>query len=117
MTSLRFFEQSIEDPTTVDMLTFASAVAENIGVGAASVFEGIGQNGQCRKVVSCVNVPREGDNGGCSPKWIDQYWAERIANYVAEQFHRPRVWQHAKIQPEPRLTPDQPNGRTGVRRK
>ena len=51
-------QQQIDDPTTAHVLAGLAAVIQNVGVGAAGFFEGVGQNGQA--VEGAIVVDRLG---------------------------------------------------------
>src|ERR1019366_1710088 len=47
--SLLLTQNQVHDPATSDVRTFASAVAQDVGVGASSFFKGVGQDGKVLK--------------------------------------------------------------------
>src|SRR5439155_403587 len=56
-----FAEDEVERPATADVRTGTAQMGEQIGVGAASVFEGVGENGKV--VEGAFVVERQGECG------------------------------------------------------
>jgi hypothetical protein len=56
-------EEQVENPAATDVRTGATAMAEDVAVGAAGVFEGVGEDGEAVKVTIGVNLLSQ-CNGG-----------------------------------------------------
>jgi hypothetical protein len=60
-------------------------VAEQLGVGAAGVLQGVGENWKAIEGVFVVDQLRHSGCGGRSPLWGEGYRSEGIAENVAEK--------------------------------
>ena len=70
------------------MQASGAAVGQEVGVGTAGVFEGVGQGGQAVEGTVGVEGPGEAGDGAVVPGEsgvIDGDGAEGIAEYVAEE--------------------------------
>src|SRR5437868_4933782 len=88
LNSLSLPQQQIHRPAAADVRAEATAMGEQIGVGAAGVFEGVGQERQFVESAVVVDVPGDGRDGAAipgEPMWLDRDRAEWVAEDVAEQ--------------------------------
>jgi hypothetical protein len=65
------------------MLPRLAAVIQDVGIVAARVFEGIGEDGQAVEGAFVIDGGGERNDGGGEPGKIDSYGAEGVADYVA----------------------------------
>src|ERR1019366_8438353 len=63
-------------PATSDVRTFASAVAQDVGVGASSFFKGVGQDGKVLKAALFVECLGDDNDVRCQPGSFDVDGAE-----------------------------------------
>jgi hypothetical protein len=81
---LCFAEQQIHDPAAADMLARLPAVVQDVGIIAAGVFEGVGEDGQAVEGAVIVDALCQSDGVSCSPRKIRVGGTKRIAGNVAE---------------------------------
>ena len=65
------------------MDTRLAAVVQDVGIVAAGVFEGVGEDGQTVEGAFIVDRLREGRHGGGEPGGIDGHGTERVAEWAA----------------------------------
>ena len=81
-----FSQQQIDDPAAADVFAVVAAVREDVGVGAAGVFEGVGQQRQAVEGAGVVNRLRHLADRAIvpgEPRSRRGRWMERIAKYTA----------------------------------
>src|SRR5262245_18347183 len=78
-------EDEVHDPAAAVVRTWAAAVVEHGGVGAACFFEGIGQRRQHAEVAGVGDGLCQGGDRRRPPRDFEGYGPERVANDAAEQ--------------------------------
>ena len=71
------------------MLPRLAAVIQDVGVVAAGVFEGVGEDGQAVEGPFVIDGGGKGNDGGSEPDGIDGYGAERVAEDAAQAVTQP----------------------------
>ena len=82
---LIFSQDQIDDPAATDMLAGLLAMIEDVGIGAAGVFESVGEDG--KKVEGAVGVDGLGhiSHTRCSPGMVEPNRVMRIAKQITEE--------------------------------
>src|SRR3954453_17546304 len=81
-TSSRLAEQQVDGPAAADVRAGAAAVTQQVGVGAAGLFEGVGEDRQVVEGAVVVDLPGDRGYGAVvpgQPRGIDGDRAERVA--------------------------------------
>src|SRR5262249_22250587 len=78
-------ENQINDPAAPHMFCWLAAVVQNVGVGAACLFESIGKNGHSVKGFFIIDGLSESGHVGCQPGSIDGDRTEGVAEDVTDQ--------------------------------
>src|SRR5262249_42219256 len=76
-------EDQIESPTPSDMDTGLPAMVQNVGIIAAGVFEGIGENGKAVEGAVVVDGLTQGSDVRCTPGELEGDGVERVADDVS----------------------------------
>src|SRR5262249_19486325 len=66
--ALRLAEDQVHDPAAADVLAALAAVGEDVGVGAAGVLEGVGQDRQVMEGPLVVDAAGDGRDGAVVPR-------------------------------------------------
>ena len=76
--------QQVDDPAAANVLAGLPAMIQNVGVGAAGVFEGVGEDGEA--VEGTVGVDGFGElrDGGGEPRAIEVDGAEGVADNFSQ---------------------------------
>src|SRR4051794_20843562 len=82
---LRLPQQEIDDPAAAHVFARLAAVVEDLGVGAASVFEGIGEDGEAVKGAIFVNPSRQLRDRITQPGRVNSHGMKRVAENAAEE--------------------------------
>jgi len=61
------------------MLGWRATVGQDVGVGAARRFEGVGEDGEAVEAPLLIDAPAEPDHGGRELSLIEGRGAERVA--------------------------------------
>ncbi len=71
--SFALAEEEINDPAAADVRPWTAAVFQDGGVGAAGVFEGVGEKGKAVEGMLVVDTSRQADNRCGEPTWFNRY--------------------------------------------
>jgi hypothetical protein len=86
--SSTFAQQQIHNPATANVLAGLAAVIQNVGVGAAGFFEGVGQDRQSVKCTLVINLLGQLSHNArfpYQPRWIKNHTAKSVTENVSEQ--------------------------------
>ena len=82
---LLFAQYQIDDPAAADVFSRPAAVVQDVGVVAAGVFEGVGEDRQAVEGAVVVDGLGKGGDVRCSPGGMERDGAERVAEDVTNQ--------------------------------
>jgi hypothetical protein len=83
--SLLLPQNQIHDPTAGKMLSWLAAVGQNVGVGAARLFRGIGQYGHYLESPLVVDAAGEGQHAWRPPNGVEGDGMEGITEDFPKQ--------------------------------
>src|SRR5262249_21263206 len=78
-------QHQIDHPAPANMLARLSAVVQDVGIVAAGIFEGVGEDGQAVEGSVVVDRLGQGDDVRCSAGGVESDRAEGVAEDVSDK--------------------------------